>query len=303
MSWIDSINQFGVENAGAFNILSGVGGAASVVSFFKTLDFQDEVLRSLQEIKQNVREIKRNTEIIIQQNKRILEAIDQLPTRYEQRIMFQEEINEGFLKQAYSNLEGTENDEIEFWDINSANWVQYRNSLQFIFNHDNKISNTAKILAHCSFAVQISKGQANGFVKNVIRQRKDNLVILRDKLAQQVKGKLIHLRETLLADTTYVASHNFDDNLKDLTGINYELQPNKYNWVEGPCLVPYTGGRIGCAEPGPPKRVLDYDFKNNRDAHKNTIDTEITNTDNLNNEFGEIASLVLVLEEILNELN
>lgn len=301
MSWIQAINNYGVVNAGAFNIVSGLGGAASVVGFFTTLNFQKDTERTLAEIKAQLTTIERNTETIIQQNREILGRINELPTRHEVRLMLREEVAQGLIDQAYSNLRAAENDALEFWDSGSANWVSFRNSLQYLFDHDNRVSTTAEMLGHCSFAVQVSRGLAVPFVRKVVTSRKNRLRVLREILKEKTRDMLLHLRHDLLDDREYVTSHSLTDASTDLA-IVYTMQSDKRIAVPGHCLVPHHSGSW-CAEPGEPRYVIDSAYKRARDSHRREIEKHLEMTSRMNEDYGEIAHLVEVVEALLDILD
>ena len=301
MSWIDAINAFGEENAGAFTAMSGVGGAASVVSFFKTLNFQKDVMEDLAEIKQSLNRIERNTEFIIDQNKQILSKLDQLPTRFEVNIMLRHAVQEGFLKRAYSDLNAAMNDVQEHWTSNSPNWISYRDSLQFCFDHDNAISSTAELLTHCNFSYLITKTRAKQFLSTVLNKRREKLVMLAREIKGETTATLKNLRLDLLGDSTYVAKHNFTDSLVDLSTIDYTIKGDQYYWVDGPCLVEdrQTGF---CWEPGAPIRRIDRQFRLLREKHKAAIESQISASKKLNEELGEITVLIKEVSFILQQL-
>lgn len=300
MSWIDAINEIGERNAGAFEFVSGVGAGGAIVSFFTTLDFQRDVERSLDEIKNQLEDIRANTELIIAQNKQILDKIDQLPTRWEVQIMIQQAVLDDSLNNAYSSLRSAENDELSYWDIDSPAWVAYRQSLQFAFDHDNRISQTAQLLAHCSFAFVITKGRAITFIIHVIEQRLARVKLLAAKLKAETKTVLLKLREDLLANTEYVASHNMDDDLTDIGNIKYEMEPNRILTRPGRCLQWGPNGR--CMEPGAPRFVLDHSYKISKARHQAAIEQTLDLADSLNSEYGEVADVITQLTLILTIL-
>lgn len=302
MGWIDAINEFGESNAGAFNILSGAGGAASVIGFFAELEFRKNIENSLQEIKSYLGRVEKNTVKIIQQNEEILSELDQLPTRLEVRIMLRHAVNEGFIKNAYAELHAAENDIQGYWTSSSPNWISFRNSLQFAFDHDNQVSSTAELLAHCSFAVLITKGHARQFVFNVVTDRQNRLRTLHQALKLVISEKLILLRNDYLSNSVYISNHNFDDSLTDLSSLDFTIKPDRYDWIDGPCLVRVREDGF-CAEPGEPRRILDLQFSRNRQNHKTAVEKLAVEIIDLNNHLGEIKELIERVERVLTTLS
>lgn len=298
MSWIESINRFGEANAGAFNILSGVGDAASVVGFFMDLEFRENVQNSLDDIKFYLGRVEQNTIKIIAQNEEILRKLDQLPTRLEVKIMLRQAVTEGFLRRAYASLHAAENDVQEYWSATSPNWINFRDSLQFAFDHDNQVSSTAELLAHCSFAFLITRGAAKSFVLNIVTARRDRLKELQLKAKQITTDMLHELKDQYLGNGDYIDSHNLGGNLDDLSAVVFTMKPNRYDWIDGPCLVPVDRGG-NCLEPGGPVRILDHDFSRKRDSHKAATQNFLEATDAQNNELGELTELITRLDRII----
>ena len=86
-----------------------------------------------------------------------------------------------------------------------------------------------------------------------------------------------------------------------LTSITFAMQPTKYDWIDGPCLVPLRRDGF-CAEPGAPIRRVDHGFLRKRDDHKAATEEHIRITNELNGEYGEVAELTNRLAPIFNVL-
>lgn len=302
-------------------LVQGVGTAAGMFNAIDEAQANRRIAGDLDDIKQYLKEIKSALNIIKMQNQNILERLDKLSDEFHQIVEYEVAISQ--LTEKYSDLD-------DIWEtfliiqrgrdfnLQSVHWLKYSGAMNYVFDHENRISYLFNFINICEVALVISRGRSMPLVVFRLDEKIEAIRVLSESLLDNIKSSLNKLLLDL-DNTKFVESHNLSFDLDNLSQLTYKKKPNRkktQHYTEQVCETRCHGPRCDaetrvCHNEPRTRKIWDTAFHKTRDSHLllikkqvNVISKNISKLSHLN---GVISALSRYRQRIsplaLSEIN
>jgi hypothetical protein len=292
-------------------VFAGVSAASGLFNAIDESRANRRIVADLSEIKKYLKELRKSIRFVKLQNEEILLKLDELPDRITRIVVTV--VSNALLEERYSDLDDIRENFITLrrWSrvsLRGREWSRFSNSMNYVFDHENRISRLLDLITISEFALCITRNRA----KSIVILRLDNKIESLDNLKNEFQDRIENQLEKLLIDlnnTKYVKSHNLSPELEEFENLIFEKQPNRnkteyYN--QRVCRDVNIGGPAGrvtrCRNERKSRQIPDTQFHNSRDNYINNINQTIAFIKQQVIEFGQLSSVLNCLINYRNDI-
>ncbi|WP_299278945.1 hypothetical protein, partial [uncultured Psychroserpens sp.] len=304
-------------NMGWGLVFSGVSAASGLFNAIDESHANRKIRADLNLIKDYLKNLKKTLQQVKIQNEEILLKLDELPEKIRQIV--EEIVQTALLEERYSDLDDVRENFLTLrrWkrvSIRSQEWQRYSSSMNYVFDHENRISRLFELINICEFALCITRNRAKSLVILRLDQKIESISLLVDEFKESIESNLDKLKIDL-DKTKYILSHNLSPDLSDFNNLNFKKQPNKTKTeryhVQECEWRRRSGGPRGerddmyryCENIAKTRQVPDVTFHNARDKHIAKINSEISKIRIQISQFAELNAVLKALGNYRNRIS
>jgi|GEM_PF-5726580 len=295
-------------------VFAGVSAAAGLFNAIDESRANRRIIADLSEIKKYLKNIKKSIRFVKLQNEEILLKLDELPIRITRIV--ETVVSNAILEEKYSDIDDLRENFITLsrWrgvSLRGREWSKFSSSINYVFDHENRISRLLDLISISELALCITKNRAKSIVVLRLDNKIDSLEFLTNTFQEKIESQL----EKLIIDlnnTKYIKSHNLSPELGDLKNLVFKKQPNRNKtqyYIEEVCET-YIGGTrevdrviTKCKNVRRSRQVPDVQFHNLRDNYINLINNTIQTIEKQILEFGQLTSILNCLKKYRNNIS
>ncbi|WP_330442376.1 hypothetical protein [Flavobacterium sp. C4GT6] len=286
-------------------VFAGVSAASGLFNAIDESHANRRIIADLNEIKNYLKDLKKTLRLVQQQNEEILNKLNELPEQIRQIV--DEIVSTSLLEERYSYIN-------DVWEnflvlrrwrrvgIRSDEWRRYSDAMNYIFDHENRVSKLFNLISICEFALCITRGRTKSLVILRLDQKSETIKLLSDDYETKINSLLDKLKIDL-DNTNYIVSHNLSANLNDIENLTFQQHPNRLkteNYTERVCETRRSGGRLDrmytvCRNEHRTRQVTDTAYNNARDNHVKSINSQIAFIKDQIKHFAELCAVYKTL--------
>jgi hypothetical protein len=266
-----------------------------------------QIRRDLEKIKKYLLGIDQKLSVVMGQNRQILNLLDKLPEQFREIIW--EIQSEGMLAERYSSVRNTRDNFLLLrgghrYRLRDTEWIHFSDAMTYLFEHEYRPSKAFALIGVAEIALVITKERAYPLVIKRVTDKRDEQKEFRDDVVHELGVKLSALKARL-DNTKYIASHNLNDDLQDISQLEINKvsdRTRRENYSERVCHWETRGGRYEdrrvrvCRNVGRHRMVADTAFHRARDKYIKALEPEI-------NEIIQIISHIKELNGVIHSLD
>lgn len=297
-------------------VFSGVSAAAGLFNAVDENRANRKIVADLDEIKKYLKDIKKSIQFVKLQNQEILSKLDDLPITVANIV--ETVVSTHLLEERYNDIDDIRDNFITLrqWrrvSIRGRAWSRFSNSMNYIFDHEHRISRLLDLISISELGLCITRNRAKSIVLMRLDDKIENLEILSETFREKIENQL----DKLLIDLNnkkYIESHNLTPDLENLNNLVFNKSSNKtktqyYN--KSICKTYTRGSRsrgtdsevTKCENKRMSRQVDDTQFHTLRDNYVKEINQTVVKIKKQIIEFGQLSSILNCLKRYRNDIS